>query len=95
MCLHGSLIRQTLTQTLVVVEREILEEHYTPDSVVVRIRELNGEKTRCQLRLPRPCRSLWRADHLERPIEVIEGETGDEVHPVVQPYAILTLIAYM
>ena len=74
---------------------KMLEEHYTPDAVVVRIRELNGEKTRCDLKLPRPCQSLWRADHLERPVEVIEGETGAEIHPIVQPYEILTLIAYM
>ena len=74
---------------------KMLEENYTPDAVVVRIRELNGDRTRCDLKLPRPCRSLWRADHLERPIEVIEGETGAEVHPTVQPYEILTLIAYV
>ena len=73
---------------------KMLEEHYTPDAVVLRVRELDGKQTRCDVNLPRPCTALWRADHLERPMEMIEGEVGEQVHLMLKPYEIVTLIAY-
>jgi len=74
---------------------KMLEEHYAPDAFVIRLRELDGLQTVCDLELQLPCRSLWRADHLERPVEKLSDGPSTALHPEIKPYEIVTLIAYL
>jgi alpha-mannosidase len=71
------------------------EEHYTPDALVVRLREVDGRATRCRVDLPVPCVALHRSDHLERPLEPMPGEQGRRVQVSLRPYELVTYIAYL
>ena len=71
------------------------EEHYTPDALVVRIRELDGQSCRCSLRLPLAASSVWIADHLERPLHALEGQRGEAIEVDLAPFQIQTLVAYL
>lgn len=71
------------------------EDHYTPDALVVRIRELDGVSCRCSLRLPVAAASVWVADHLERPLHVLDGQSGAAIDVDMGPLQIRTLIAYL
>jgi hypothetical protein len=71
------------------------EEHYTPDALVVRLRELDGQSCRCSLRLPLAASSVWVADHLERPLHALEGQHGEAIELDLAPFQILTLVAYL
>ena len=68
------------------------EEHYTPDALVLRLRELDGVETLCSVSLPLPASSVWVADHLERPLERLEGRQGSRVSLPLSPCAIRTFL---
>ncbi|MFA6107251.1 MAG: glycoside hydrolase family 38 C-terminal domain-containing protein [Candidatus Latescibacterota bacterium] len=72
---------------------KMLEDHFTPEAFVVRLRELDGRSVRCPLELPLPCTALHRADHLERCQEPVPGERGCRVTVSLRPYELATFIA--
>lgn len=74
---------------------KLVEEHFAPDAFVIRLRETDGKACRCTVRLPRPCASVWEADHLERPIRELPGQGGPAFEAQLPPFAIRTFLAYL
>jgi alpha-mannosidase len=69
-------------------------EHYTPDGLVVRIREMDGKQTKAQVRLPLSIRRAEVLDHLERPAgRDLEGG-GDTVTVELAPFELTTFAAW-
>jgi len=73
---------------------KLIEEHFTPDAFVIRLRETDGKAGRCTVRLPGPCASVWEADHLERPIRELPGKAGSAFEVEMPPFAIRTFLVY-
>ena len=71
------------------------EEHYTPDALVIRVRETQGTDTECKVSLPLPCTEAWLCDHLERPQELLFGEMGLSLRVALRAREIATVMAYI
>jgi alpha-mannosidase len=74
---------------------KIPEEYWTPDALIVRLRECDGIAAPCNITFPLEPDSAARCDHLERSLNKPCAVSGNRVKVAIKPYEIVTVMVYL